>query len=292
MKILVTGCLGQLGRELRQVLEEGHPGITTYVDKDELDLTIRADVEDYLRAGEFTHVVNCAAYTAVDLAEEENLACAAVNIDAVTNLARLADELGLRIVHISTDYVFDGHTCRPYTEGDKVNPLSQYGTSKRKGETSLLGLAPESVIIRTGWLYSPYGKNFVKTILRLSGEKPRLHVVSDQIGTPTYARDLAQAVETVLFSPQWVPGIFNYADEGVASWYDFAVAIQRLAAITDCPVMPIPTSDYPTAAQRPFYSVLDKSRFKATFGATIPHWEESLARCLERILSPGNTAEL
>lgn len=283
MKILVTGCKGQLGRELHDVLEERQPGITTYIDIDELDLTDRTAVEAYLRAGEFSHVVNCAAYTAVDRAEEENLLCAAVNTDAVTNLARVADELGFKVLHISTDYVFDGHNYRPYTESDKVNPLSQYGTSKRKGETALLGLAPDSVIIRTGWLYSPHGKNFVKTILRLSAEQPAIRVVCDQVGTPTYARDLAEAVATVLFAPQWVPGIFNFSNEGVASWYDFAVAIQRYRGITSCPVHPCLTVDYPTPAKRPTYAVLDKSRFKVTYGVEIPHWEEALARCLARL---------
>ena len=283
MKILVTGCKGQLGRELHDVLEERQPGITTYIDIDELDLTDRTAVEAYLRAGEFSHVVNCAAYTAVDRAEEENLLCAAVNTDAVTNLARVADELGFKVLHISTDYVFDGHNYRPYTESDKVNPLSQYGTSKRKGETALLGLAPDSVIIRTGWLYSPHGKNVVKTILRLSAEQPAIRVVCDQVGTPTYARDLAEAVATVLFAPQWVPGIFNFSNEGVASWYDFAVAIQRYRGITGCPVHPCLTVDYPTPAKRPTYAVLDKSRFKVTYGVEIPHWEEALARCLARL---------
>ena len=283
MKILVTGCKGQLGRELHDVLEERQPGITTYIDIDELDLTDRTAVEAYLRAGEFSHVVNCAAYTAVDRAEEENLLCAAVNTDAVTNLARVADELGFKVLHISTDYVFDGHNYRPYTESDKVNPLSQYGTSKRKGETALLGLAPDSVIIRTGWLYSPHGKNFVKTILRLSAEQPAIRVVCDQVGTPTYARDLAEAVATVLFAPQWVPGIFNFSNEGVASWYDFAVAIQRYRGITGCPVHPCLTVDYPTPAKRPTYAVLDKSRFKVTYVVEIPHWEEALARCLARL---------
>lgn len=287
MKILVTGCRGQLGRELYEVLESSHPGMTTYVDIDDLDLTDREAVENFLRRGEFSHVVNCAAYTAVDRAEEEKLQCAAVNIDAVTNIARMADELGLRIIHISTDYVFDGRSYRPYTESDKVNPMSQYGTTKRKGETALLGLAPESIIIRTGWLYSPHGRNFVKTILRLSATQPRIKVVCDQIGTPTYATDLANAIATILFAQQWVPGIVNYSNEGVASWYDFAVAIQRIAGITGCPVRAILSDDFPTAAQRPFYSVLDKSRFKVTYGVAIPHWEDSLTRCLERISRQG-----
>ena len=282
MKILVTGCKGQLGNELHEVLEAQRPGITTYVDREELDITDRDAVETFLRHGDFSHVINCAAYTAVDRAEDEKLACSAVNIDGISNIARVADDLSIRIIHISTDYVFDGHAYRPYTESDKVNPMSQYGTTKRKGETALLGLSPESIIIRTGWLYSPFGHNFVKTILKHAASEHTLRVVSDQVGTPTYAADLAQAIATVVFAPQWVPGIFNFSNEGVCSWYDFAVAIVRHSNI-DCQVTPIATVDYPTAAERPHYSVLDKTRFKATFSATIPHWEDGLVRCLNRI---------
>lgn len=283
MKILVTGANGQLGNELRNVLEADMPGVTTYVDIQELDLTDAEAVKKFMMKGEFTHVVNCAAYTAVDRAEEDSALCAAVNIDAVSNLARHAEELGYNIIHISTDYVFDGTAHIPYTEGDKVNPCSQYGTTKRKGETALLALAPESVIIRTAWLYSPYGKNFVKTMLRLGKEKEEINVVADQIGTPTYALDLAKAIYAVLTAPQWVPGIFHFTDEGVASWYDFTVAIHRIAGISTCRVNPIATRDYPTAATRPFYSVLDKSKIKATFGIGIPHWEESLRHCINRL---------
>lgn len=282
MKILVTGCKGQLGKELHEVLESQRPGITTYVDREELDITDRDAVETFLRHGDFSHVINCAAYTAVDRAEDEKLACSAVNIDGISNIARVADDLGIRIIHISTDYVFDGRTYRPYTESDKVNPMSQYGTTKRKGETALLGLAPESIIIRTGWLYSPFGHNFLRTILRLAQTEHELRVVSDQIGTPTYAADLAAAIATVVFAPQWVPGIFNFSNEGVCSWYDFAVAIIRHSRI-NCPVTPIATVDYQTVADRPHYSVLDKTRFKATFSASIPHWEDGLIRCLKRL---------
>ncbi len=285
MKILVTGCRGQLGIELRRALEERMPGITTYTDKDTLDLTDRAAVDTFMRAGDFSHVINCAAYTAVDRAEDEKMECAAANIDAVTNLARQADELGYRIIHISTDYVFDGRTCRPYTESDKVNPMSQYGSTKRKGETSLLGLAPESIIIRTGWLYSAGGHNFVKTILAKAAADKSLRVVTDQIGTPTYAADLAAAILEILFSPQWVPGIVNFSNEGVASWYDFAVAIVAEAGLEGVEITPVLTGEYPTQAIRPYYSVLDKSRYKATYGVSIPHWREALKRCIKQLNS-------
>lgn len=284
MKILVTGANGQLGKELHDVLENEKPGITTYADIEDLDITDRKAVEEFVRRGEFTHIINCAGYTAVDLAEDEKLKCASINIDGVANLGRIAGELGVRIVHISTDYVFDGRTFKPYTESDKVNPVSQYGSTKRKGETALLGLAPDAVIIRTGWLYSPHGKNFVKTILRLSGERPSLNIVSDQVGTPTYAADLARAIYTIITARQWKAGIINFSNEGVCSWYDFAVAIQRIAGIKDCPVNPILSKDYPTPAERPHYSVLDKSKYRATYSAKIPHWEESLSKCLSLLL--------
>lgn len=282
MKILVTGCRGQLGTALREVLERRSPGCTVYVDRDELDLCDATAVEKFLREGEFTRVINCAAYTDVEKAEEEKLLCAAINIDGVANLARHADELGVRILHVSTDYVFDGKSYRPYKESDKVHPESQYGATKRKGETALLALAPESAIVRTSWLYSATGRNFVRTMLRMAEQRQTVNVVCDQIGTPTYAPDLAEAIATMVLSSQWVSGIFNFSNEGACSWYDFAVAIMN-AAGKKCKVNPIPTSDYPTAATRPFYSVLDKSKIKATYGITIPHWHESLLRCLKQL---------
>lgn len=283
MKILVTGCRGQLGNELHNVLEERIPGTTVYTDLAELDLTDAKAVEKFVLDNDFTHIVNCAAYTNVDKAEEDKLLCTSVNVNAVKNIANAADQSGAKVIHISTDYVFDGKAHRPYKESDKVNPISQYGTSKRAGETALLALAPESVIIRTAWLYSPYGKNFVKTMMRLGKELKELRVVSDQIGTPTYARDLAEAIYEVLMSHQWVPGIYHFTDEGVCSWYDFTKSIHRIAGIKGCKVHPIPSEDYPTLAARPFYSVLDKSRIKATYGVNIPHWEESLEKCIGRI---------
>ena len=283
MKILVTGANGQLGRELRNVLESEIPGQSIYTDVAELDLTDSKAVDLFFKQNEISHVVNCAAYTAVDRAEEEKLECASININAVKNLAIAADSVGAKIIHISTDYVFDGTAHRPYKESDKVNPISEYGTTKRKGETALLALAPESIIIRTSWLYSPYGNNFVKTMMRLGAEHSEIKVVCDQIGSPTYALDLAKAIYRVLLSHQWVEGIFHYSNEGVCSWYDFAKAIHRVAGIKGCNVCPIPTEEYLTAASRPFFSVLDKSRIKATYGADVPYWEDSLIDCINRI---------
>lgn len=282
MKILVTGANGQLGTELKKILEATMPSVAIYTDVDELDLTNAKAVESFVVNNDISHIVNCAAYTAVDRAEEEKSLCAQINIDAVKNLALAADANGAKVIHISTDYVFDGTNHRPYRESDKVNPISQYGTTKRKGETVLLALSPEAIIIRTAWLYSAHGNNFVKTMLRLAEKNDEIKVVCDQIGTPTYARDLAAAIVTVLRSHQWIPGIYHFTDEGAASWYDFAKAIFRLAG-KQVKVKPILTEDYPTPASRPAYSILDRSLIKATYGVTIPHWEEALADCMAEL---------
>lgn len=283
MRILVTGAAGQLGNELHNVLEQNKPGITLYTDIHDLDLTDAAAVRKYIVDNEISYIVNCAAFTAVDKAEQEPAICAKVNTDAVKNIAEVAADYGVKVIQISTDYVFDGTAHMPYRESDKVNPISTYGTTKRKGEMVLLSMSPDAVIIRTAWLYSPYGNNFVKTMLRLGTERSELGVVCDQIGTPTYARDLAEAIYAILTARQWVPGIYHFSDEGACSWYDFTKAIHRIAGITGCNVKPIMTDDYPTAAARPPYSVLDKTRIKKTYGITIPHWEESLQNCIKQI---------
>lgn len=283
MRILVTGAAGQLGNELHNVLEQNKPGITLYTDIHDLDLTDAAAVRKYIVDNEISHIVNCAAFTAVDKAEQEPAICAKVNTDAVKNIAEVAADYGVKVIQISTDYVFDGTAHMPYRESDKVNPISTYGTTKRKGEMVLLSMSPDAVIIRTAWLYSPYGNNFVKTMLRLGTERSELGVVCDQIGTPTYACDLAEAIYAILTARQWVPGIYHFSDEGACSWYDFTKAIHRIAGITGCNVKPIMTDDYPTAAARPPYSVLDKTRIKKTYGITIPHWEESLQNCIKQI---------
>lgn len=285
MKIVVTGAEGQLGKELKRVFAHRGFADTVYVDRQELDLTDEAAVRAFILSGDFTHIINCAAYTAVDRAEEEKAQCRAVNQLAVEFLARIAEEADMKILHVSTDYVFDGNLNRPYTEVDKPAPLNVYGSTKRKGETALMGLAPESIIIRTGWLYSPHGKNFVKTMLRMGKDGIAPSVVVDQIGTPTYAGDLAEAIASIVLSRAWVPGIYHYSDEGVASWYDFAVAIFEESGLTDLAALikPIPSSDFPSAATRPPYAVLDKQKIKATYSLTIPHWRSSLRRCLSEL---------
>lgn len=285
MHILVTGARGQLGTELKSELERRVPGVTDYIDREELDLTDAKAVDAFVRRGDYSHIINCAAYTAVDKAEEEKSLCHAVNTEAVRTLAAVAADTGTKILHISTDFVFDGKSSHAYTESDKPAPLSHYGATKRMGETQLLGLCPDAVIVRTGWLYSPHGHNFVKTILLHCKPGGRLRVVDDQIGTPTYAADLAGMVADMVLAPQWLPGTYHYSNEGVASWYDFAVAIVRLAGFADSvDVLPIPSCDYPTPAERPAFSILSKAKIKATYGVKIPHWEASLEKCLGRMV--------
>lgn len=285
MKILVTGANGQLGSALRDLLETEIPGKAVYTDIEELDLTDGPQVEKFVADGDFTHIVNCAAYTAVDKAETDQTLCYRINAEAVRNIAEAASKQGVRVIHISTDYVFDGHNYTPYRETDRVNPLSNYGASKRKGEMVLLSMCPDAIILRTAWLYSTTGKNFVKTMLRFGVTEKKIRVVSDQIGTPTYAPDLAMAILAILQSRQWVPGIYHFTDEGACSWYDFAKSIFRIAGVENCKVVPIVTADYPTAAVRPPYSVLDKTVIKKTYGIEIPHWEESLEKCINKMKS-------
>lgn len=283
MKFLVTGSKGQLGAALHNALEEIMPGCTVYTDVDELDITDTKALEVFIQCHDISVVINCAAYTAVDLAETESALCYRLNSDAVTGLASIASKLGVKVLHISTDYVFDGISNIPYRESDKVNPLSNYGASKRKGEVSLLAMCPDAIIIRTSWLYSDTGRNFVNTMLRLGKERSELTVVSDQIGTPTYAGDLADAIVKILTARQWLPGIYHYSNEGVCSWYDFAKAIHRFAGLTQCKIIPVNSDDYTTPAQRPHYSVLDKSLIKKTFGIEIPYWADSLEKCIKII---------
>ena len=283
MRVFVTGVKGQLGHDvMNELAKRGHEGIG--VDIEEMDITDAESVRKVITEANPDVVIHCAAWTAVDLAEDDDKKEKVHQVNAVgtENIAKVCHDLDCKMIYISTDYVFDGTNHRPYRESDKVNPISQYGTTKRKGETLLLALAPQAIIIRTAWLYSAHGKNFVKTMLRLADSQPEIKVVCDQIGTPTFARDLARAVVKVLQSHQWVPGIYHFTDEGAASWYDFAKAIFRIAG-KDVKVTPIPTEDYPTPASRPSYSILDRTRIKATYGIEIPHWEEALADCLRQL---------
>lgn len=279
-KILITGANGQLGTELQTALLKQNNITFVPTDKDELDITNVEEVMHFVKNGGFTHIVNCAAFTAVDAAESNKELCMALNANAVENLASAAKKNNCKFLHISTDYVFDGTNCRPYREDDATCPVSTYGTTKLAGERKAIEILPDCIIIRTAWLYSPYGGNFVKTMLRLGREKDTLNVVCDQVGTPTCAADLAQTIVTILTGNNWQGGIYHYSNEGAISWYDFTKAIHRIAGITTCNVKPIRGSQYPTPAARPNYSVLDKSKIKNVFGIEIPYWEESLAETI------------
>lgn len=278
MNILITGCNGQLGTEMRN-LSALHPAHTYFfTDVQELDITNRASVHTYVRDNNIGVIVNCAAYTNVDKAEEDEPTARLINAIAVENLATA----GCKVIHISTDYVFSGDEHVPCQETDSVAPRTAYGRTKYEGEQLLLKANPEAIIFRTAWLYSPYGNNFVKTMLRYGKEKDELRVVYDQIGTPTYAEDLAKAIYAAIEADQWHPGIYHFTNEGVCSWYDFTVEILRQAGVP-CRVTPILSAEYQYKTPRPHYSVLDKAKVKTTFGITIPYWTDSLQACLKRL---------
>ena len=279
MNILITGCNGQLGNEM-QLLEETHPQHTYFnTDVEELDITDQNAVETFVNEHQIDGIVNCAAYTAVDKAEDNEELCTLLNAEAPAYLAAAIGKRGGWMIQISTDYVFDGTQHTPYTEEADTCPNSVYGKTKLVGELNVQKFCQQSMIIRTAWLYSTFGNNFVKTMIRLGKEKPELGVIFDQIGTPTYARDLAVAIFAAI-EQGIVPGVYHFSNEGVISWYDFTKAIHRIAGITTCHVRPLHTSEYPTPARRPHYSVLDKTKIKNVFGIEIPYWEESLKECI------------
>lgn len=284
MNILITGANGQLGNEMRVLAKENAGYTYFFTDIEELDICNEQEVDRFVGDNRIDVIVNCAAYTAVDNAEDNRELNDRLNHLAPGYLARAAQKRGAAIIQVSTDYVFDGTNHIPYTEDEPTCPASAYGTAKLAGEKNVLDSCEKAVIIRTAWLYSIYGNNFVKTMIRLGKERDTLGVIFDQVGTPTYARDLAQIIYTII-NKGIVRGIYHFSDEGVCSWYDFTVAIHRLAGITDCRVNPIHTADYPTKAARPHYSVLDKTKIKETFGIRIPHWEESLQKCIEGLNS-------
>ena len=305
--ILVTGASGQLGNEMQLQAQQyphhrwiftdvvAHPALGA-VDGGSsavapLDITDRAAVSAFVEANAVDIIVNCAAYTAVDRAETDADKARLLNATAPGYLAEAIERRGGQLIQISTDYVFDGTAHTPYTEDQAPCPASVYGRTKFEGEQAVSAANPSSMIIRTAWLYSPFGNNFVKTMLRLGREKSELGVVFDQIGTPTYARDLAIAIMAAI-SQGIVPGIYHFTDEGVTSWYDFTRAIHRLAAITTCHVRPLHTAEYPTPAARPHYSVLDKTKIKRTYNLEIPYWEDSLRECIESLTpAPSSKGE-
>lgn len=279
--ILVTGANGQLGSELKKI------GFTAldevfFTDLAELDITDYAAIVKFIEQYEIDTIINCAAYTSVDKAEEEPELAAKINTEAVANLAKAAAKADCLLIHVSTDYVFDGTETTPYTEKSKTCPVSVYGKTKLAGERAVINSGCFHIIIRTAWLYSAFGRNFVKTILHLADEKPELNVVSDQIGTPTYAEDLARAITKIMRNEERVEheGIYHFTNEGVCSWYDFAKEIVRLSG-KECKVNPVSTAEYPAKTQRPAYSVLDKTKIRKIFQVETPDWKDALQRMMK-----------
>lgn len=284
--ILVTGVSGQLGSEIKELSARFSGYSFIFTDTPEMDITDAETVMSFIKAADPAWIINCAAYTDVDRAEDEEPLATLVNARGVENIVNAISGTECHLIHISTDYVFDGNSPRPYTEEDKTSPASAYGRSKYAGETAALA-CPRSIVIRTSWLYSSYGKNFLRTILGNAGSSQSINVVADQTGSPTYAADLAAAIMEIISGTiqnrhNFVPGIFNYADEGHCSWYDFATEIV-VAAGSECQVNAVPGSAYPSKVNRPAFSVLDKTKIKETYNITIPHWRASLIRCIIKI---------
>ena len=287
MKILVTGAYGQLGNELKVFSAEFPEWQFLFTDADTLDITNAFSVQSFFDRNKPDFVINCAAYTAVDKAETDIETAGKVNALAPELLAKASAGTGAKLIHISTDYVFDGTSHLPYSESDAVNPVSVYGKTKLDGEERALAANQQTIIIRTSWLYSSFGNNFVKTMIRLGHERGLLNVVFDQVGTPTYAADLASVILFIIAGSEakpedYIPGVYHYSNEGVASWYDFAKEIFELSAM-NVRVIPVRSDQFPTAAKRPAFSVLDKTKIKTTFCAEIPYWKDSLEICLGKL---------
>lgn len=280
--ILITGANGQLGNEMRLLAGENEGYNYFFTDVAELDICDERAVMDFVACHQIDIIVNCAAYTAVDKAEDNQDLCNRLNAVAPGFLAKAVATRNGYLVQVSTDYVFDGTAHIPYKEDQPTCPNSVYGITKLAGEQEALKYCSNTMVIRTAWLYSSFGNNFVKTMIRLGKEKESLGVIFDQIGTPTYARDLAAVIFTAI-NKGIVPGIYHFSNEGVCSWYDFTKAIHRLSGITTCHVKPLHTEDYPTKAVRPHYSVLDKTKIKETYGVEVPYWMDSLTECIEKL---------
>jgi dTDP-4-dehydrorhamnose reductase len=279
-KILVTGANGQLGSELRELSSHYSQFEWVFADRSVLDLSDLNSISNVLENLQPHIIINCAAYTAVDKAETETELADVLNHQAVAVMAQWSAANDCRLVHISTDYVFDGNSSVALTEDTPTAPINVYGQTKLEGEQACLRENPEAITIRTSWVYSTFGNNFVKTMSRLMQERDQLSVVNDQIGSPTYAADLAQAIMTIVTHSNWQAGIYHFSNEGEISWYEFALAIQEIGGF-DCLVNGIPSSDYPTPAKRPHYSLLDKSKITTTFGVVVPGYRESLERCMK-----------
>lgn len=281
-KILVTGSNGQLGKELQQLADQYPQYEFIFPGREDLPIHHFEMVRQYFQIYHPAYLINCAAYTAVDRAESEKDLAFQVNAEAVGVLAAICHQHGTKLIHLSTDYVFDGTATHPYKETDATAPQSVYGASKLEGEREAMKFDPDCIIIRTSWVYSEYGKNFVKTMLRLMQEKEQVNVVNDQLGCPTYAADLAAVILQIISSGKWEPGIYHYCNQGVISWYELALAIRDISA-SQCQVNPIPTSDYPTPAKRPAWSVLDTGKITNTWATAIPGWKSSLLVCLKKL---------
>lgn len=282
MRILVTGANGQLGNEMQILAKENLLHTYYFTDVQELDICDKEAVWNFISENKIELIVNCAAYTAVDKAEDNPELARQLNSEAPKEMACAAQACGAAMIQVSTDYVFDGTAHIPYTEDCAPCPDSVYGSTKLAGEQAVMEHCEQAAVIRTAWLYSTFGNNFVKTMIRLGKERDSLGVVFDQIGTPTYAHDLARTIYAMI-NKGVVRGIYHFSNEGVCSWYDFTLAIHRLAGITSCKVTPLHTAEYPAKANRPHYSVLDKTKIKATYGIEILHWEESLKNCLKKL---------
>ena len=288
MNVLVTGANGQLGLEIKDCQHNFKALNFFYADLPDIDICNEDAVNNFVTKNSIKAVINCAAYTAVDKAEEDAKTAKKVNTEGVFNLVKAMENVNGKIIHISTDYVFDGTKTLPYDEEDTVSPIGVYGKTKREGELAVINSSLEGIVIRTSWLYSAYGNNFVKTMMRLGKEKKKLNVIFDQIGTPTFAGDLANICLAILSNEQnridKAGKVYHFSNEGVASWYDFATAVMKINKL-DCEVLPIETKDYPTLAKRPHYSVLNKAKIKQNFKITIPYWRDSLEGCILKLNS-------
>ena len=289
MRVLITGSNGQLGSEIKALAANYKKLDFVFKDLPELDICNFEALQAFIIDYNINIVINCAAYTAVDKAEEDAEIAEKVNSNGVLNLVNALETIDGKLIHISTDYVFDGNHFLPYKESDPVSPIGVYGETKRSGELAALNSAIDAIVIRTSWLYSSYGNNFVKTMLRLAKQKEELSVIFDQVGTPTYARDLAKTCLEILTGVNSAKiskngNLYHYSNEGVASWYDFAISIMKIGG-ENCKVKPIQTKDYPALAKRPQYSVLNKSKIKTDFKIEIPYWRDSLKDCIEKIIN-------